>query len=58
MKKFAEKTEADGKRAFDVTDLFVAIGRDIKAIQDNLARPWWKKLFGIGKTSAPKTGLG
>lgn len=54
MKEFTQKTEMDDDpKRFDITDMFVAIGKDIQAVNDILDRPWWKKLLGLGRQPDP-----
>ena len=57
MREFTQKTEMDDDpKRFDITDMFVAIGKDSQAMNDRLDildRPWWKKLLGLGRQPDP-----
>ena len=43
LKEYAKKMESEN--TIDITEMFMAIARSLKAIEDRNKLPWWKRLF-------------
>ena len=43
LKEYAERMESEG--TIDTTEMFMAIARSLKAIEERNKLPWWRRLF-------------